>query len=118
MAATLLFATLGGSGAAAGDMRGPAIDRAGHDTSLDEDDEIAALEAIRVALSEVGDGASYVWRRRYGRFGGLVKPTQSFKDRGGRVCRHIIVILTAPRRSARFEGTACRLASGRWQLEG
>src|SRR4029077_9318161 len=33
---------------------------------LDEDDEIAALEAIRVALTEVGDGASYVWHRRYG----------------------------------------------------
>jgi surface antigen len=85
---------------------------------LDEDDEIAALEAIRVALTEVGDGASYVWHRRYGQVGGLVQPTQSFKDGGGRVCRRIIVILSAGRRSGRFEGTACRLAGGRWQLEG
>ena len=30
---------------------------------LDENDEIAALEAVRVALTEVGDGAPYVWHR-------------------------------------------------------
>jgi len=91
---------------------------AGRDANLDEDDEIAALEAIRVALTEVGDGVSFVWHRRYGKLGGLVQPTQSFKDGGGRICRHIIVILNAGRRSARFEGTACRLGGGRWQLDG
>src|SRR5262245_51364609 len=91
---------------------------AGREAHLDEDDEIAALEAIRVALTEVGDGVSFVWHRRYGELGGLVQPTQSFKDGGGRVCRHIIVILSAGRRSGRFEGTACRLGGGRWQLEG
>ena len=95
-----------------------AAERVGHDTTLDEDDEIAALEAIRLALTEVGDGASYVWHRRYGRLGGLVQPTQSFKDPGGRVCRRIIVILSAGLRSGRFEGTACRIAGGRWQLDG
>lgn len=95
-----------------------AAERVGHDTTLDEDDEIAALEAIRLALTEVSDGASYVWHRRYGQLGGLVQPTQSFKDPGGRVCRRIIVILSAGRRSGRFEGTACRSAGGRWQLDG
>jgi hypothetical protein len=95
-----------------------ATQRVGHDTMLDEDDEIAALEAIRLALTEVSDGASYVWHRRYGQLGGLVQPTQSFKDPGGRVCRHIIVILSAGQRSGRFEGTACRIAGGRWQLDG
>jgi hypothetical protein len=95
-----------------------AAERVGHDSMLDEDDEIAALEAIRVALTEVGDGASYVWHRRYGQLGGLVQPTQSFKDPSGRVCRRIIVILSAGLRSGRFEGTACRIAGGRWQLDG
>jgi surface antigen len=95
-----------------------ATQRVGHDTMLDEDDEIAALEAIRVALTEVSDGASYVWHRRYGQLGGLVQPTQSFKDPDGRVCRHIIVILSAGLRSGRFEGTACRIVGGRWQLDG
>jgi len=95
-----------------------AAERVGHDSRLDEDDEIAALEAIRVALTEVSDGASYVWHRRYGQLGGLVQPTQSFKDPSGRVCRRIIVVLSAGLRSGRFEGTACRIAGGRWQLDG
>jgi hypothetical protein len=96
------------------------FERLGHDGALtaNEEDEIAALEAIRVALSEVGDGASYVWHRRYGQLGGMVQPTHSFKDAQGRICRRIIVILSAGPRSGRIEGTACRLASGRWQLGG
>lgn len=96
----------------------PTFERLGHDTALDEEDEIAALEAIRVALSEVGDGVSYVWHRRSGQLGGLVQPTHSFKDAHGRVCRRILVILSAGLRAGRIEGTACRLAGGRWQLEG
>ena len=61
---------------------------------LDENDEIAALEAIRVALTEVGDGGTYVWHRQHGRLSGIVQPTTSFKDPGGRVCRHIVLIMT------------------------
>jgi hypothetical protein len=86
--------------------------------TLDENDEIAALEAVRVALSEVGDGNTYVWYRRHGRLSGLVQPTASFKDRTGRVCRHILLIMTTGGYTARAEGVACRLDSGRWQLEG
>jgi hypothetical protein len=85
---------------------------------LDENDEIAALEAVRVALSEVGDGASYVWHRANGRLSGVVQPTGSFKDLAGRVCRHIVVILSAGAHTAKIEGVACRLGDGRWQLDG
>ena len=85
---------------------------------LDENDEIAALEAIRVALTEVGDGATYVWHRRHGRLSGIVQPTASFKDPGGRVCRHILLIMTVGTATGRAEGIACRLADGRWQLDG
>jgi len=88
------------------------------DAHLDEMDEIAALEAIRVALSEVGDGSSYVWYRRHGRLSGIVQPTASFKDRAGRVCRHILLIMTVGAATGRVEGIACRLGDGRWQLEG
>ena len=45
---------------------------------LDENDEIAALEAIRVALTEVGDGGTYVWHRQHGRLSGIVQPTLRF----------------------------------------
>lgn len=86
--------------------------------TLDENDEIAALEAVRVALSEVGDGNTYVWYRRHGRLSGLVQPTTSFKDRTGRICRHILLIMTTGGYTARAEGVACRLDNGRWQLEG
>lgn len=85
---------------------------------LDENDEIAALEAVRVALSEVGDGSTYVWHRANGRLSGLVQPTGSFKDLAGHVCRHIILILTTRDHTAKIEGVACRLGDGRWQLDG
>ena len=85
---------------------------------LDENDEIAALEAIRVALTEVGDGATYVWRRTHGRLSGIVQPTASFKDPTGRVCRHILLIMTVGTATGRAEGIACRLPDGRWQLDG
>jgi surface antigen len=85
---------------------------------LDENDEIAALEAIRVALTEVGDGGSYVWYRQHGRLSGIVQPTSSFKDVAGRVCRHILLIMTVGAATGRAEGIACRLGDGRWQLDG
>jgi hypothetical protein len=84
---------------------------------LDENDEIAALEAIRVALTEVGDGGTYVWHRQHGRLSGMVQPTASFKDAAGRVCRHILVIMTVGAAKGRAEGIACRLADGRWQFD-
>lgn len=81
-------------------------------------DEIATLEAVHLALTEVSDGSSYVWRRRHGRLSGVVQPTASFMDAGGRVCRHIVVLLATGSYSRRTEGIACRLDSGGWRLEG
>jgi surface antigen len=81
-------------------------------------DEVAALDAIRIALSEVGDGNSFVWHRHNGRLSGIVQPTRSFRDASGRVCRHIVVILSTGVRTGRIEGLACRLSDGSWQLEG
>lgn len=85
---------------------------------LDEADEIATLEAIRVALTEVGDGGAYAWYRENGHLNGVVNPTSSFKDRKGRVCRHLVLILSAGPRTGKVEGIACRGPEGRWSLEG
>jgi 17 kDa outer membrane surface antigen len=85
---------------------------------LDETDEIAALESVQFALSEVGDGASYIWHRNNGRLSGMVQPVNSFKDTSGQVCRHVVVVLTSGQTSKKAEGVACRLSSGLWQLEG
>lgn len=86
--------------------------------ALDGSDETAALEAVQVALSEVGDGSTYVWQRRGGRISGLVQPTTSFKDAKGRVCRHLVITLASGAYSRKAEGIACRLDDGVWQLEG
>lgn len=85
---------------------------------LDETDEIAALESVQFALTEVGDGASYIWHRNNGRLSGMVQPVTSFKDGQGQVCRHVVVILTTGAISKKTEGVACRLTSGQWKLEG
>lgn len=87
-------------------------------TRLDENDRVAALEALQLALTEVGDGSSYVWHARTGRLSGVIRPTQSFKDPAGRICRHIVLLMTAGSYSRTTEGVACRLDSGIWQLEG
>ena len=59
-----------------------------------------------------------MWYHDSGRLSGVVSPTTSFKDVSGRVCRHIVLVLTTGVRTGRVEGVACRLTDGRWQLEG
>ena len=85
---------------------------------LDESDEIAALESVQFALSEVADGSSYVWHRSNGRLSGIVKPMSSFKDTHGSVCRHVLVVFNSTDLTKKTEAVACRLATGVWQLEG
>jgi len=91
---------------------------AGLADTLDEGDEIAALESVQQALNKVGDGASYVWHRANGRLSGLVQPTHSFRNAQGQVCRHLVILLTTGDRTNKAEGIACRAADGRWALEG
>ena len=84
----------------------------------DISDEMAALEAVHLALTEVGDGSSYVWHHKRGSVSGVITPTTSFKDAKGQVCRHIVLSLSRNSASKRTEGVACRLANGSWQLDG
>lgn len=91
---------------------------AGLQGPLDESDEIAALQSVQYALSEVADGSSYIWHRSNGRLSGVVKPLSSFKDQQGGVCRHVLVVLNSSDSTKKTEAVACRLATGVWQLEG
>ena len=86
--------------------------------TLDQSDEIATLEALQVTLSEMGDGTTYVWHRGHGRLSGAFQATSSFKDATGKVCRHVVMILSSGTYNRKSEGIACRLATGVWQLEG
>lgn len=84
---------------------------------LDQNDEYAALESVQLALTEVADGSSYIWRRSHGRLSGIVKPLSSFKDTNGSVCRHAVIVLSGVEATKRTEIVACRLPTGIWQLE-
>jgi hypothetical protein len=127
-ASSLIFASsalLAGQEAEAGEDRPevsrtppPVRDLPGISAAIDESDAATALDAIRITLSEVSDGGSYVWHRHDGRLSGMAQPTSSFKDASGQACRHLIVVLNTPDRSRKVEGIACQMADRRWQLTG
>ena len=91
---------------------------AGPTSALDENDELAALASVHLALNGVGDGQAYVWARTNGRLSGLVRPISSFRNDEGQICRHVLVMLTTGQTTKKTESTACRLPGGRWQLGG
>jgi len=86
--------------------------------TLSEQDEIAALESIQVGLSRMDDGNPFVWKRANGRLSGIVRPTSSFRNAKGNLCRHVVVLLTTGYKTSTAEGIACRSANRRWVLEG
>jgi surface antigen len=86
--------------------------------SLDERDEVAVLDAVQLALAEVGDGATYVWHRSHGQLSGYVHVAKSYRGGGGEICRSMVVMLTSGARHQSIETAACRMADGRWQFNG
>lgn len=87
-------------------------------SKLGPDDPIAVLEAVGYALDQVGDGATYVWHRMDGPLQGAVKPTASFRDESGAVCRRLGVTLTLGEVSRWANVVACRDAGGQWAIGG
>ncbi len=87
-------------------------------STLDGADEIATLAAVQYALTEVGDGFTFVWYRSNGKLSGVFEPTSSFRDASGQICRHLRVALTSGLVTRKTQGVACRSAGGRWLLEG
>ena len=86
---------------------------------LSRADHVAALEAMHYALNELGDGATFVWNRKAGIIGGMVRPTSSFIDAHGSICRHVIYKLTVANYSKQIEGVACRTGDARgWEISG
>ena len=85
---------------------------------LDRSDRAVALRALQMALTELGDGVTVVWRRPESRLTGRVKPVSAFRDEGGRLCRTVIYSLTRGGKENEVEGVACRSADGRWAIAG
>jgi surface antigen len=80
-------------------------------------DELAALEAIDVALTQASDGATYVWRHHSGRLDGAIRMTRTFRNASGQVCRSLQMILNSGTYTRQQDGIACR-HDGMWHLEG
>lgn len=85
---------------------------------LDGSDRAVALNALQVALTELGDGASLVWQRPSRALTGVIKPVSAFRDDEGRVCRHLTYSLSLGTYARQVEGTACRESDGKWSLAG
>lgn len=79
-------------------------------------DQLVALRALHLALSQVPDGGTFVWQKRSRSLKGLIKPTRAFRNADGQVCRHVIYALSLGRYLKQIEGIACRQDDGRWHL--
>ena len=84
--------------------------------SLDDTDRLATLNAVHVALTQLSDGATFVWRNSARTLTGVVRTTVAFRNVDGDICRHLILTLTLGRYAKRVEGIACRDGEGRWHL--
>ncbi len=85
---------------------------------LDQSDRAAALQALDLALSELGDGVTLVWQRPERGLVGRIKPVSAFRDDKGRVCRHVVYSLALGTYQRQIEGVACRESNGSWSLSG
>lgn len=101
-----------------GDRMKPAALRPSFVPAFSRMDRTAALESLQLALSRVADGATYVWHRGHGRLSGVVRPTRSYRDQKGRICREFLVMYASGSHSAKKTTHACRLETGIWSIEG
>ena len=85
---------------------------------LDESDRALAVKALGLALNELGDGATLVWRRPERGLVGKIKPNAAFRDDEGRVCRHVNSAITLGNYAKQADGVACREVDGEWSLDG
>lgn len=81
-------------------------------------DRTVALRALQMALTELGDGVTLVWRLPGRQLTGRVKPKSAFRDETGRICRTLVYTLARGANEKQIEGIACREVSGRWTIVG
>lgn len=81
---------------------------------LDRNDFLAALKAMNVALDEVGDGSTFVWRRKNHGLKGAIKPFAAYQAADGRICRKMVFSLFLGGYEKSIKSVACRGSDGRW----
>ena len=86
--------------------------------TLDRSDRKVALQALQMALTELGDGVTLVWRRPASQLAGRIKPVSAFRNANGRICRHVVYSLAQGAQEKKIEGVACRQDDGNWSFPG
>lgn len=85
---------------------------------LDASDRKVAIKALEIALMQLGDGATLVWKRPKSELSGVIKTLSAFRDDEGRVCRKVNYSISLGAYSREVNGTACRSKDGYWALVG
>jgi surface antigen len=86
--------------------------------NLDESDRVVAIRALEMALSEIADGVTLIWKRPERNLVGRIKPVSAFRDDKGRVCRRLTYSLALGDYEKTAEGVACREPDGHWTRAG
>jgi surface antigen len=85
--------------------------------SMTQTDWTLARTALREALQRREDGASIPWENPTNGAHGTVTPIAAAYDRDGFACRNFLASHVRQGRESWFEGTACRMHKGEWDIQ-
>ena len=85
--------------------------------AMTQTDWTLAKTALREALARREDGASIPWENPMNGARGTVTPIAAAYDRGGFACRNFLASHVRQGRESWFEGTACRMHRGEWDIQ-
>jgi surface antigen len=85
--------------------------------SMTQTDWTLAKTALREALQRREDGASIPWENPTNGARGTVTPIAAAYDRDGFACRNFLASHVRQGRENWFEGTACRMHKGEWDIQ-
>ena len=85
--------------------------------SMTQTDWTLAKTALREALNRREDGASIPWENPMNGARGTVTPIAAAYQRDGFACRNFLASNVRQGRESWFEGTACRMHRGEWDIQ-
>lgn len=85
--------------------------------AMTQTDWTLAKTALREALQRREDGASIPWENPLNGARGTVTPIAAAYERDGFACRNFLASNVRQGRESWFEGTACRMHRGEWDIQ-
>ena len=77
-----------------------------------------ANKAINQALKKVADGTAYQWQHKRSNLAGNIKPTTTYLNTKGQLCRHIqFSLYAAGNIKKKSEALVCRNNNGQWIIK-